>query len=119
MVGSLIGVILLICVFSIVEYGFIDILDSIIPYETSKLIKIKRFTPRLRYDEVYSNKIALLTFILQVVTFILCVFSIITAVLIALFLGEIPLIIMAICIYVIHAVFLVALRIAEVKLNKS
>ena len=118
MVGSLIAAILLICFFSICEYGQIDLLDSLIPYETSKLIKIKRFTPRLKHHKVYSNKIALLTFILQVITFILCISSIITAVLIALFLGDMPFTIMAFCLYFINAVYFAALRIAEVKLDK-
>ncbi len=118
MVGSLIGTILMICCFSFCEYAFIDILDSLIPYETSKLIKMKRFTRRSKYNKVYSNKIALSMFILQVFTFILCLFSIITAVLIALFLGDMPLIITAICLYAINTVYLISLRIAEVILTK-
>lgn len=117
MVGSLIGTILMICLFSIFEYALIDIVDSIIPYETSKLITIKRFTPRLKYNKVYSNKIALLTLILQVITSVLCISSIIAAVLIALFLGDMPLIITASCVFVINTVFLGVIRIAEVKLN--
>ena len=117
LVGSLIGTILMICLFSIFEYALIDIVDSIIPYETSKLITIKRFTPRLKYNKVYSNKIALLTLILQVITSVLCISSIIAAVLIALFLGDMPLIITASCIFVINTVFLGVIRIAEVKLN--
>ena len=117
LVGSLIGTILMICLFSIFEYALIDIVDSIIPYETSKLITIKRFTPRLKYNKVYSNKIALLTLILQVITSVLCISSIIAAVLIALFLGDMPLIITASCVFVINTVFLGVIRIAEVKLN--
>ena len=119
MVGSLIGIILLTLVFSLFEYGLIDVLDGIIPYETSKLIKIKRLTRRLKGNKLYSNKIALLTFVLQIITLILCGISIIISVVIAVFLVEMSLIIMAICIFIINVIYLGVIRIIEVKYGKK
>ena len=117
--GILIGIILLTLVFGLFEYGFIDVLDSMIPYETSRLLKMKRLTRRLRDNKIYSHKIALLTFILQIIALILCIGSIIIAVFITVFLGDIPLIIMAICIFVINTIYLGVIRIIEVKYNKK